>query len=79
MRVMEWKFNGRIDSKPEDHWTPVLVPFGSNIRGRRFKQGTVFIEPNELEKQLTNSTESLNRIREFLDTLRLSYYKAGND
>lgn len=73
MRALERKFTGDV-SKPYA-WIPVFIPIGSNIRGKRFKEGSVMFEPNELERALTSHQDSARRMLSWLIDLRHTYIK----
>lgn len=73
MRALERKFTGDI-SNPYI-WTPVFIQFGSNIKGRRLKKGSVLFEPNEIEKALTSHPDSVHRLLGWLSDLECTYTK----
>ena len=75
MRCMIYRFSGLINGTEDQNWTPHLIPFGSNIRGKRIKRGTVSIEPNELISFLNNTpaTETKQKLTEFLEDLEYCY------
>lgn len=78
MRILEKKFSGKITG--DYIWVPVLVSIGSNVRGRRFKEGSALIEPYELSNFITsNHPDCLMRLRQWLDDLHLCFIKEINE
>lgn len=75
MRCMLYRFSGLINGTEDQNWTPHFITFGSNIRGKRIKRGTVTIEPEELNRFMREYRDesALKRMRNFLEDLEHCY------
>jgi len=73
MRVLERKFSGQITGGYI--WVSTFITIGSNIRGRRFKEGYCSIDLRELEQALTPHPDCLIRLRKWLDDLNTCFIK----
>lgn len=69
MRILEYKFSGNISTT--DHWTPVFIQIGSNIRGRRFQRGSAVFELDELERALVEP----EKFQQWLTLLHTCFYE----
>lgn len=69
MRVLEYRFSDDINTL--NHWTPVFVQIGSNIRGRKFQRDSIVFELDELERALVEP----EKFQQWLTLLHTCFYE----